>query len=274
MPVTFATIFLNESRYLEANLRQHYDFCDRWILVEGADRQFPSSSVTDAGLSKDNSAEILRAFPDPDKKITFIQHGWANGKIDLRNRYAELIDGGRVIVFDADEFLSHHHLRWLLQDLLTLGRVAGCVRIPHVHFWKTTNQIITGGYYDVPHNRAYRWPFTPVRYLYNHNHPCIRTTGVSLHEHRLERYDRRLVGGAGPLRHDEPCWLHYGFIKDPQEIKDKNDYYVNRGETTSRPQTTENRAAWFADKLPAECQVYEWCGHYPEVFAHAQLEKT
>lgn len=263
MNVTFASIVLNESEYLERNLRQHIGQCDRWIIVEGADRRYPAARVTEEGLSTDRTADIVRGFGDP--KLEMVQHGLASNKCELRNRYAELIDDGVVIVFDADEFLTHEHLEQLIGMCKDLPG-PGSVRIPHVHFWHGPEQIIIGGYWDVPHDRAYRWS-EGCRYLANHNHPCL-PAGRQLNLANYVRHDRSLVpagpGSSGWL-HSGPAWLHYGFTKSWDNTSDKTQYYLNRGEANSRPDTTRCRASWFEGEIPAGCKVLNWIGHVPEV---------
>jgi len=264
MHVTFGSILVNESEYLLDSLQQHYQFCDRWVLVEGADRRYPAATAD--GLSRDNSAEIIRNFPDPDKKLKFIQHGWAESKQDLRNRYLEHTPEGILVVIDIDEFLTHRDMREVLQALRVVEGY-GCLCIPHVHFWKTDASIITGKYYDVPHNRCYRLPWG-CRYNGDHNHPEL-PSGEFVHAQKHLRWDRRLVPattGTPAVCHAGPAWLHYGFCKDPSNIQAKNDYYISRGEATSRPVTTESRAAWFAEQLPPGLLVQRWAGQRPEVF--------
>ncbi len=266
MKTTFCSILLNEAEYIGRNLAQHYDACDQWFIVEGADRRYPSDRVTKDGLSTDGTAEIVRGFPDPLGKITFIQHGWADDKCELRNRYARLAESGVLIVFDADEFLTHADLAWLIDRTSRLDG-PGSVRIPHVHFWKHPRQVIVGGYYDVPHDRAYRWLWGG-RYIDNHNHPCLPIAGKQLNQVRHVTHDRQFSfeDETGAVAHGGPAWLHFGFAKSAENIADKNAYYLNRGEAASRPETTESRAAWFAEKLPRMCRVLPWVGKLPEVF--------
>ena len=46
-----------------------------------------------------------------------------------------------------------------------------------------------------------------------------------------------------------------GFAKDADDMKDKTDYYINRGEKITRPDTTKSRAAWFTNDIPDSCTV-------------------
>lgn len=264
MDVTFGTICLNEAQYLSANVHQHIALCDRWVIVEGADMNFPSEHVTDEGFSTDGTGDIITELTRKFSHVEHIRHGWAKDKSELRNRYAELAKDGVLIVFDADEFLRRSDLKWIIQALQETPEPA-CLRLPHVHFWKTDQQVITGGYYDIPHNRAYRWQ-QGSRYQDNHNHPHL-PDGRAIHDCRLKRFERRFVKTiSGGYTHYGACWYHYGFCKAPDMIKAKNAYYVNRGEATTRPGTTRDRAAWFQDDLSA-FNILPWDGPWPEVFS-------
>src|SRR5436309_3372026 len=104
MMVTLAAICLNEEEFIAPWLAYHYESFDRIILCEGAARNYPKRAVTARGLSRDRTAELIRAFPDPQNKIRFIQHGWAGpeestddrvpAKMELRNVCAEHIPNG------------------------------------------------------------------------------------------------------------------------------------------------------------------------------------
>lgn len=262
MHVTIGMIVLNEEQFLAANLRQHYPFADEIIIVEGADRRYPKERVTADGLSTDRTAEIVRSFPDPDHKIQFLQYGWADDKAVLRDQYAQLAYEGILLAVDADEFLTHDSMRGLLGMLIEKLPGPGCVRIPHVHFWKDDRHVISGGYYDVPHNRAYRWP-AGARYLREHNHPEL--DGKYLYQLHLEKHGRKAVYEPERVTFQEPFWIHYGFMKSAENIRDKNQFYINRGEAVTRPQTTRDRAYWFRDDgLPQDCDLMEWRGPWPE----------
>lgn len=268
MKVVFGTIVLNEEQYILQNIRQHYEMCDEWVIIEGADQLYPKQHVTSGGLSTDKTAELIRGFPDPDKKIKFIQHGWAADKCELRNRYGARADDGVLIVFDADEFLRRDWLREVISKAAELKSV-GCLRIPHVHFWKGHHQVITGGYYDIPHNRIYR-TIGPVKYTESdHNHPRT-AAGRALHDVLIVREtENKRQRRSGEWTAVGPVWLHYGFCKTPQSIADKNTYYINRGEAVTRAKTTESRALWFEDTLPDEYKVSPWVGPIPEVMETA-----
>lgn len=269
MRTVFASIVLNEEQYLGANLAQHYEYCDQWIIVEGSVEGYPRDRLTENGLSTDQTAEIVRSFPDPDKKIHFIQAGSVQNKEVLRSVYAEAMPGGThtVIVFDADEFLRHKDLEDVL-DRMKVWRIPGALRIPHLHFWRDPQQIVRGGYYDVPHNRIYRWA-RGARYVKNHNHP-ERPDGVMLHSIQCKTFPLLLQPVEHGWCHPTPAFLHYGFCKSKENMQDKTDYYVARGEEITRPLTIRNRRAWFYDGVPDGCELLPWAGGQPEVFRHKE----
>jgi len=266
--VTFATIVLNEAEFIGKNLKQHYDICDEWIIVEGACRGYPTHRVTEDGLSTDETASIIKKFPDPQGKIRFVQHGWTqatgeDAKSEVRNRYAELAEDGILVVLDADEFYRRHDLSKILE--IVAKEKYNCYRLPQLHLWKGTNQIIIGGYWDVAHNRIYSW-HGGLRYRSNHNH-LETESGKLWHEAgEYMRGHRKLVEVDGAYIHPDPCCFHFGFAKSEANMRDKTDYYVGRGEDTTRPKTTTCREAWFTGIIPDDCKLLPWNGGLPEVF--------
>lgn len=270
MNITIGMIVLNEEQFIEANLRQHYDIADSIVIVEGADRFYPSERVTVDGLSTDRTADIIRNFPDPKQKITFIQHGWTTArddqaKCELRNRYMEDIREGLLIALDADEFYRHQDLEYIVKKVRE-GKSYSSWLFPQLHFWRTNKTFIIGGYYDVPHIRF--WRVRPGdEYTINHNHPY--RNGKSLRSLGCHQISRHIIPASeGKFYIFGPTCYHYGFCKSPEHMRDKNNYYVNRGEDTTRSTTTECRAAWFREDndLPKGLKLISYGGPLPEVF--------
>jgi len=264
--VAFGTILLNESKFIGMNLMQHYDFCDEWILVEGACQGYPTRKVSADGLSLDNSAAQIRIFPDPLNKIRFLQHGWTKAqgetaKSELRNEYIKHCTSDVLAVVDADEFYRLEDFQLALAELK--DPKVHAITLPQVHFWKNTSHFITGEYYDIAHTRIYRY-IPGMKYISNHNFPEIGgQTAPMLGHKKIARTMKETEKGG--YRYDVPCCYHMGFAKDADDMRDKSDYYINRGEATTRPVTTASRDAWFTDNLPEKCAVRAWCGDLPEV---------
>jgi hypothetical protein len=271
---TLATILLNEQRFIGLNLLQHYDFCTEWVLVEGACQGYPPRKVSQQGLSLDNCAAQIRLFPDPKGKLRFIQHGWTvrggeDAKSEIRNRYLEKITTDLLVVIDADEFYRPNELKQAI-DLFKDPSLYG-LTLPQVHFWKGTTNFITGEYFDIPHTRIYR-NINGMRYIRNHNFPELG--GKYVHEYGHMKLSRSIY----EIENDSyafkaPCCYHMGFAKDYDDMRDKTDYYLNRGEMVTRKSTTLSRAAWFDVNLPETCRVRQWGGGMPEMLVAKKDEQ-
>lgn len=285
LPVLFGSIAINESRFIADSIAQHGDYCQRWFIVEGADQLYRAATTDGFSIDGQETAALYAAGND---RVTYTRHGWAENKSELRNAYADAINRyleaifvklAIVIVIDIDEFLCRGDLHALLQYMQSIDDPSpGAIRIPHVHYWRNPMQIITGKYYDIPHDRVYFWP-VGARYGENHNHPVDPTTGRLLQELRYERHDRHLldrrayVQGTNEVVEGKTiksiAWHHFGFARAECEIASKNNYYVARGEAKTRPDTTESRAAFFDElktgKLPDGCQTFNWLGPWPDI---------
>jgi hypothetical protein len=264
-------IVLNEEEYLGKNLEQHYEFADRIVVVEGADRLYPPQRVTERGLSTDRTAEIVQSFPDPDHKITFIQHGWTsmggvNAKCELRNRYMEYIDPGLLIVIDADEFYRKQDLRELIDNMRRHPQYSAYT-VPQIHFWHSQKHFITGGYYDVPHTRFWHVR-RGDRYTDNHNHPSRNGRSLMRGYVRVKHRVVRDLGGGYSYVFPPVCF-HYGFMKSQENVEDKTRYYENRGERSSRAKTWRSRKAWFDEAVlrQEKLALHRYGGEVPECFA-------
>ena len=129
-------------------------------------------------------------------------------------------------------------------------------------FWKTTEKFITGEYYDVAHTRFFR-NHPGMKYVTNHNFPELG--GQFIHKLGTYKFPRTIKASPEQkYEYLEPACFHMGFAKDHDDMRDKSDYYINRGETTTRKVTTDSRAAWFDDNLPEKCVLRPWGGTIPE----------
>jgi len=265
--ITIGMIVLNEEKYIGLNLAQHYDIVDKIVIVEGADKLYPKSNVTSDGLSSDATASIIKEFPDPEKKITFLQHGWtrrsgANAKCELRNHYMELVGDGILVAVDADEFYVRSELKAVI-DRIQADKKNTAWRYPSMHYWKTTSCFITGGYYDVEHIRFWKVRAND-RYVRNHNFP--ERNGRPLQDLGLVRNNRRVVSAGSGFTIAGPVCHHFGFCKSAEDIRDKNQYYRARGEAKTRPTTLSNREAWFSSNVPPKLVLHDFGGTLPDVF--------
>lgn len=275
MRVELCTIVLNAMPWIRHWLEQHYDWADRIIIVEGADRRYPGRNVTDCGLSRDQTAYCVHSFPDPGRKITFIQHGWAADKAELRDRYAHLVTPGALMaVPDSDEFVPKDSQR-LITAIAEARPDRLALTFPIVHFWQPpgsvwpngwprSRKIVTGSYADIPHTRFFRG-VPGMRYRGNHNHPEF-PDGRELVSVAPYRMNLDLVGDEGGMVTTQPHLLHYGFCLEAANGEDKNRFYMARNETVTRPDTTQFRGAWLRGEIPLGAKVLDWAGGWPECF--------
>lgn len=268
--ISAGSIFLNESKFIIRNLLNHYDFVDEWILVEGACLGYPNSRVTNEGFSIDCSSLMLSLFPDPENKLNYIPHGWTlnegeMAKCELRNGYIKRISGNILVVIDIDEFYTRNSfdiaVSKIKEDYLS-------VVLPQIHLWKSHNKFITGMYYDVSHTRFFKNQ-QGLTYNKNHNFPQKSNNELLINNpernFKFPRVIKKNTSFNSSFYWEEPFVFHMGFSKSFDDMKDKTEYYKNRGEEVTRKETTISRASWFTEEIPKDCRVRNFSGLLPNV---------
>jgi glycosyltransferase involved in cell wall biosynthesis len=262
MNISVGMIVLNEEEFIEKNLKQHYQWSGlnvhQIIIVEGAVKLFPTRNITSDGLSTDKTAQIIQDFPDPENKITFVQGYWQD-KSHQRNEYAKRIldTTDYLLVIDADEFYSKTQQKNILYFLENNRCGWHSILFPQIHLWKSFNKQVVGGYWAVPHLRLYKWQ---PNFHYEQNHNEI----IGLDGHNYN------VRDSGFIDTNEIHCIHFGFARSEKFVRDKQDFYYNRGEKTTRPMYSDCREIWFnwkpGDLLPHDAKVIPYKGEIPEVF--------
>ena len=157
------------------------------------------------------------------------------------------------MVIDIYEFHPYNAFERSVNVLIENQKYS-CVRMSNT-FLKHQLFII-GGYYDIPHHRYFRIR-SKVRYCKNHNFP-EDLSGEMLNG-SVAKFTRNIS-----FKQDVPLWndyfiYHMGFAKNEENMSDKTQYYLNRGERSYRPKTTHSRAAWFDEsQMPKECKVFDF----------------
>ena len=249
------SIFLNEKKFMEKCLINHYELVSRWCLVEGTCLGYPTTKVTEDGYSKDFSSLILQLFPDPQGKLQYLAHGWTehegeDAKSELRNKYLAKATGKVLAVIDIDEFYPKQSFDEAVAKVL---EGYDGVTVPQIHFWKSLDRFIIGGYYDISHMRFFKI-YRAMKYINNHNFP-EKPDGTRLDKMKCYKFAREISSKDKHALWSGVYCYHMGFAKDLDDMRDKTAYYVNRGEQITRPDTTKSRAAWFTDEIPDNCQV-------------------
>lgn len=267
LKVSASTIMLNEAKFIGLNLINHYELCDEWVLVEGTCKGYPDRKVTKEGFSLDSTAVQVILYPDRHNKIRYIRYGWTSkggedAKSELRNQYLRYIKGDVLWVIDADEFYSPKDVHYVMNKFQS-DRDLTAYTLPQVHFWKGLNNFIIGGYYDISHTRFFK-NIPGMKYVSNHNFPEINK--IKLNQIKISKHNRVIKDSVeNSKKYEGPRCYHLGFAKDADDMADKTQYYLNRGEEKTRKKTTASRAGWFNDDLPVECKIMKWGGHYPKV---------
>jgi glycosyltransferase involved in cell wall biosynthesis len=187
----------------------------------------------------DNALELIKAFPDPDKKIKLeIRDVWQN-KTEMRQWCATNATGNRMLIFDADE-IYHNLDKWIEADPL-----AGCPR--WVHFWHDADHYVTDragdqrwGRYDEgtvgamhPHYRWSQW---------RRSYHFAGSKGVRGQDIKEQSLNTRKLTEEADAVCPECVIYHLGHTLSKERMKEKHDFYLRRdGRNEGR---TARKKAW------------------------------
>lgn len=280
--IVLCTLVLNEMEWLPKLYQQHKDWPGmvQWTFVESADAVYAQTNphLVTKGLSTDGTSQYLRKLSVQDERITYIHHGYSIGpspdqnKCQARNRYieeAEKHSPDFLLVLDADEFytyLDQARISTMMADFGSRHFRSFCFK--HRHPWRPPylqeeplfNHQVTGGFWDIPHVRGWRW-FPGMRYVRNHNTP-ESSTGTLL-DRPIRRFD---------LQPNTPECVHMAFSSKVELRHAKHQYYEARGEgrIDKRGWYTVSRAmfeTWTPEVvLPRNATITPYAGSVPECF--------
>jgi len=111
---SFGMIIFNGDEFLQQVLDSIYDFAHEIIIAEGADLNSLPFANPD-GSSTDSTVNLIRNYPDPDRKITLIQGKWRD-KTEQSNAWLEHASGDYIWQIDDDEVYKE-------EDLLTVDNM-------------------------------------------------------------------------------------------------------------------------------------------------------
>ena len=173
MKITVGSILFNTASLLPKGMLEDwlnciYDIGDEIILVHGATQaknhywDGDAQWATTNGKSTDDTVEICRSFPDPQKKIQNIERdGFWDGKTQMCNVWAQKMTGDYIWQIDSDEF-------YLKKDVVKIKellnkRNPNAVHFYDHHFWGNVNHIINK-------ETEYLWPNTiPWKRIFKHD---------------------------------------------------------------------------------------------------------
>lgn len=250
--LTIAMMVLNEEEFIWYNLKQHYEYADKIIIIEGADKRYPNELITPNGESTDRTKEIIQSFHDPDKKIKFYSLGWTT-KNDMAHFYIKLIKDGWLLRIDGDEFYTHDCLKKIHEYMSTTQK--DTLIYPIYHLWKGYTHHITGGFYSVPHMKLMR--ITPeCNFSYDHVRLCYAD-------------GKPYAFGEGIRKNwiDDIYMVHLGFARKNEIRYNTNvQYYKNVGEIKSRPEYVRAREMWNSNDIDSRYIIRQVDFKLPEIF--------
>lgn len=142
MKISTGTLVLNAESVLptgmlRAQLEQLYYIADEIFITEGATKVINSKHywdgdttwLTSDGHSTDQTVNIIKNFPDPEKKIFLIQKdGFWNGKTEMCNEWSKRATGDYIWQIDSDEFYKK-------DDIEKIKRILKKYEPDAVHFY-------------------------------------------------------------------------------------------------------------------------------------------
>jgi glycosyltransferase involved in cell wall biosynthesis len=234
--VTVGIIALNEEEYINASLKNIYDWdcCYEIIIVEGSTelwREANPDSVTPEGGSKDRTVELIKTFPDHQHKITLVQGKWRDKK-QMRNQYLERATGDYLFLKDVDEFYTYNDLEKLKGLLIAEGDTIEQLSIPHIIFWRDFGKKLTGGRYtNLVMERFWKLNIAGERIKHKSHTNMVKADGRGLK-----------VTNSGIK-----CY-HYGNIRTEEFYRNKLDFMELRNERVYKgihKSVLDNQERWF-----------------------------
>tara|TARA_R100001244_G_scaffold25113_4_gene25598 strand:- start:59711 stop:60547 length:837 start_codon:yes stop_codon:yes gene_type:complete len=130
MKISVGMLVVNGRPFIEAQLKNLYDIAHEIVICEGGDKFWHARHGY--WRSTDGTIDIIKNFPDPDKKIKLIQKNWKN-KNEMSHTFSEGMTGDIIYSVDLDEFMNPTELVAVCKKLMTQPFTS--VTIPHYVFY-------------------------------------------------------------------------------------------------------------------------------------------
>ena len=137
MKISAYYMVLNEEDWIDLSIKSIYDIVDEIIVVEGACNN-AKFMANEKGLSIDRTEERIRNFKDYNNKIKYIQKGFVNYMIDLKNECLNNLskDCDYFIVLSGDEFYKKEELEYLFKYIEN-PEDANIFSVNHILFYRS-----------------------------------------------------------------------------------------------------------------------------------------
>jgi hypothetical protein len=202
----------NNALWIDYCLKWAYPFFDRIVIQEA---NWTSDDSRWAGdTSPDGTAAMIRAFPDPQRKIDFYQLGkWDRGCLAARAELcAHIPSCDWVYVMDVDEFQSQNFLLFLSRNLEKMKKEGITTISQHSRsfYWDFTRHTVEG------FTRWFRW------------YPGFNAWGAG-YSKPLDFNVPQVLGPTEPSPYEMgPEIFHYSYVPPPGvEIKGAQSFDVS-----------------------------------------------
>lgn len=264
--ITASIKVLNEAEFIEPCLKSIYPYVDKIDIVYGP--------VTHANHIEqfDGTPGIIAAFPDPQKKITFIPGRWQT-KEQIQQKLLEICQSKWMLFIDADEVIKPEGgiaLRAFCQanqqGEAVYARPKQFFHFIHdfQHTAFSNNPLSPWGQFGQPH------AFLIWRDLVGLNFNGFHTVALDLFGEGVSVDNPRYAGRQKII--DELVVYHFGNAKSQGRMLDKIVFERRRDHNPSPPQ----QDWWFTGEMPADFMVASFNEEdLPEVMkAHPEFGKT
>jgi hypothetical protein len=223
MKFSAGMIVLNGMPWMPYILKNLYPVMDELIIVEGA-VELAAEFATPDGHSLDETVSVIRAFPDPERKIKLIQkHGFWPEKTEMSQAYAEAAAGDYLWQVDVDEFYHQKDVLFLKQYLHEHPEYEA-VSLRWYQFFGGFNAYLRGGrdnWYGEAWWRIFRWK-PGYRYTQHRIPTVVNEDGVDVREIGILR--------GRDLAHRHGIYIyHYSYVF-PFQAQSKTTYYERQGQ--------------------------------------------
>jgi glycosyltransferase involved in cell wall biosynthesis/ADP-heptose:LPS heptosyltransferase len=217
---SFIMIVLNGIPFIEYSLKSIYDFAHEIIIIEGAVEDCKFAVNTD-GSSTDGTVEFIKSFPDPARKIRFLQGKWPE-KCEMQNEALKHVTGDYVWLIDSDEVYKKEDLE-KIENIIKNDCSITQVNFLLYNFWKGLDYIFTSQKFDEPRNHCRRlFKYTPGAVFTTHRPPTMVWPGSDQTTEQMKLLDGVTTSGMGIRIY------HYSYILDKQ-VKQKIELYRRYG---------------------------------------------
>lgn len=234
--IDFGMIVFNAQPFLELNLKNIYSFANRIIIIEGPVNIYQKMGYS---TSDDGTIEIIKNFPDPEKKI-FFESGFWKEKDEMVRAQEKYFNGDWIFAIDADEFYHHEDLNKLF-CWLNLHDECYSVSFRLLSFFGGFDRTIGGFEADFEVHRLHR--LSPNAKYLSHRPPTLLWTPTGKTCREMGHFDGTKELGIK---------IHHYSHLPPKRMKHKADYYQQYSRSIISNYFESLYVPWLKAKTDAE----------------------